>query len=158
MFFLIAGRKGLKNKTVKAHIGSLYSGIDLKKRHATHYVTLFLFRRAIIGVSIAFFRSYFFVQLEVFMISSMVCLCFLLLIRPYKSDLTNAVEMINESLVICTVYILHGFSVFIPSSSWRFKMGWIYVGIVAFVFLINLIAIFRGLVMFVVKICGPKKA
>ena len=115
LFLLIAGASGLKNSAVKAHIGTLYSGLDVDKPMNAQFVTLFLLRRLIVGVTIAFFRTYYFIQLEILMVSSMFCLCFILLCWPYKTKLNNVVEMLNECFVILTVYIMHGFSFFIQN-------------------------------------------
>lgn len=60
-FLLIAGERGLKNGAIKAHFGTLYSGLDVSKRINAQFATLFLLRRLIVGVAIAFFRTYFFV-------------------------------------------------------------------------------------------------
>lgn len=72
------------------------------------------------------------------MVSSGFCLCFVLLFRPYKTALNNVVEILNESFVIATVYIMHGFSLFIPSHRTRYQLGWFYLGIVGVVIILNL--------------------
>jgi len=76
---LTAGASGLKNSVIKAHIGTMYSGLDVEKRINPQFVTLFLLRRLIVGASITFFRNYYFIQLEILMVTSMFCLCFILL-------------------------------------------------------------------------------
>jgi hypothetical protein len=85
------------------------------------------------------------------MVSSLFCLCFILLFRPYKTALNNVVEMLNESFVIATVYIMHGFSFFIPSHSTRYKIGWFYIGIVGIVFILNLAVIIQKIVLFAME-------
>jgi len=111
-------------------------------------VTLFLLRRLIVGVTIAFFRTYYFVQLEILMVTSLLCLCFILLFKPYKTWLNNMVEMLNECFVILTVYIMHGFSFFIPSRKVRYDIGWFYISVVGIVFLLNLAVIVQKVVLF----------
>jgi|694.fasta_scaffold89561_2 hypothetical protein len=68
----------------------------------------------------------------------MFCLCFIILVRPYQTELNNNVEIVNEIMVMITVYIMHGFSYFIDSFEVRYKMGWFYIGIVFTVFTLNL--------------------
>lgn len=111
-------------------------------------MTLFLLRRLIVGVTIAFFRTYYFVQLEILMVTSLFCLCFILLFKPYKTWLNNMVEMLNECFVILTVYIMHGFSFFIPSRKVRYDIGWFYISVVGIVFLLNLAVIVKKVVLF----------
>jgi hypothetical protein len=110
-----------------------------------------LLRRLIVGLTIAFFRTYYFVQLEILMVSSLFCLCFIILFRPYKTQLNNVVEMLNECFVICTVYIMHGFSFFIPSRRVRYDIGWVYIGVVGVVFLLNAVLIIQKVVLFIVS-------
>jgi len=110
-----------------------------------------LLRRLIVGLTIAFFRTYYFVQLEILMVSSLFCLCFIILFRPYKTQLNNVVEMLNECFVICTVYIMHGFSFFIPSRRVRYDIGWVYIGVVGVVFLLNSVVIIQKVVLFIVS-------
>ncbi len=141
LFFIMAGKSGLNNSEIKAHIGTLYSGLNVEKPMNAQFVTLFLLRRLIVGVAIAFFRTYYFLQLEILMVSSIICLCFMLLCWPYKTLLNNVVEIMNECFVIFTVYIMHGFSFFIPNRSVRYDIGWIYIGVVGVVFLLNMAVI-----------------
>lgn len=112
-------------------------------------MTLFLLRRLIVGVTIAFFRTYYFVQLEILMVSSLFCLCFIVLFKPYKTWLNNTVEMLNECFVILTVYMMHGFSWFIPSRQVRYDIGWGYICVVGVVFLLNLAVIIQKVVLYV---------
>jgi hypothetical protein len=149
LFLLLAGESGLNNSEIKAHIGILYSELDVEKPINAQFVTLFLLRRLIVGITITFFRTYYFLQLEILMVSSMFCLCFLLLCWPYKTLLNNVVEMINECLVILTVYIMHGFSLLIPDRNVRHDIGWLYIGLVGVVFVLNLSLIIQKVVLFV---------
>ncbi len=108
-----------------------------------------MLRRLIVGVTIAFFRTYYFVQLEILMVSSLFCLCFIVLFKPYKTWLNNTVEMLNECFVILTVYMMHGFSWFIPSRRVRYDIGWGYICVVGVVFLLNLAVIIQKVVLYV---------
>ena len=149
LFLIMAGESGLNNSEIKAHIGILYSGLNVEKPMNAQFVTLFLLRRLIVGVAIAFFRTYYFLQLEILMVSSMFCLCFMLLCWPYKTLLNNLVEMLNECFVILTVYIMHGFSFFIPNRGVRYDIGWVYIGVVGIVFLLNMAVIIQKFVLFI---------
>lgn len=150
-FFLFVGKKGLEHKVTRRYFSALYSGIDLSYALNTQYVTLFLLRRFAIGLAIAFLRPYLFTQLLVFQVTSMVVLTTVVSLRPYESRLKNVVEIANECLVILTVYMMYGFSHYIPSKEYRYKLGWVYIGIVAAVFVINIGAIIHGIVTFVLR-------
>lgn len=141
-FFLFFYQKlGQEDTTVNSRFGAIYSGIDKSNGWNLQYVTLFLLRRFAIGVSIAFLHEWYFTQLLVLQMTSMVVLTVCVSLQPYESKLKNAVEFANESLVICTIYLMHGFSFFILDTRLRFKLGWAYIGIVAIVFLINVVAV-----------------
>ena len=151
LFLLFSGTKGLQNKTILKYFGALYDGLDVTSLLKAQTTTLFLVRRFIIGVSIAFLRDYYFMQLEILLISSLFCLCFTVLTMPYKSRLNNIVEVFNETMVITTVYIMHGFSYFIPSSAIRYKVGWVYIYIVVAVFLANFAVIIQKVLFVIVS-------
>jgi len=150
-FFIAVKPEGFKNETVVAHFGSLYEGIDIDSKLKLFQVTVFLVRRSIIGITIAYCGSYYFTQLEIFLVSSMICLCYLILARPYERQLTNAVEMINEAFIVCEVYFLHCFSFFVASAEARYKIGWIYMGIVAVIFLLNVSVILQDIILTLIK-------
>jgi len=73
----------------------------------------------------------------------------MLLCWPYKTLLNNVVELLNECFVILTVYIMHGFSFFIPDRSVRYDIGWVYIGVVGIVFLLNMAVIIQKFVVFI---------
>jgi len=83
------------------------------------------------------------------MMSSMFCLCFMLLYMPYTTLLNNVVEMLNECFVILTVYIMHAFSFFIPERNVRFDIGWFYIGLVGFACVLNLSVMNHKVVLFI---------
>lgn len=125
---------------IRDRFGSLYSSIELDGwDYNIHYVSLFLIRRALFAVVIAYLRNYLFLQLELLMLSSMICLGFLIIATPYETSLNNALEFMNEILVITTIYILHTFSL-VSKGSQKFKVGWIYLALIAIVILVNLTA------------------
>jgi len=50
----------------------------------------------------------------------MLVLTVVVALKPYSNQLTNVVEIANESLLIVTIYLMHGFSFYIPSKVARF--------------------------------------
>lgn len=81
----------------------------------------------------------------------------MIVVRPYETWLGNTIEMINESLVICTIYIMHCFSFFIPKVGTRYRIGWIYVGIVGIVYLVNIFVILKAVVEFIIMVVKNEK-
>ena len=81
--------------------------------------------------------------------SSIFCLCFMLLHMPYTTLLNNVVELLNECIVILTVYIMHGFSFFMPDRNVRFDLGWFYIGLIGFACVFNLSVIIHKVVLFI---------
>lgn len=158
LFLISSGPKGLRNKNIKNHFGNLYNGLNIKSLINSQATTVFLLRRLIIGVSIAFFRRYYFLQLEILLVTCLFCMSYTILTFPYKTKLYNILEILNESMVLSTVYIMHGFSYFIPSSKERFKIGWFYIIIVILVFMLNLAVILYQIFLAVVKAMKKLKA
>lgn len=151
LFLFAIGPVGLQHNKIKKYFGSLYSGIDITIRLNAQTTTIFLARRFLIGVSIAFFRYYYFLQLEILLLTSIFCLCFIIVVRPYQTELNNNIEMLNEIMVMITVYIMHGFSYFIQSFEVRYKVGWFYIGIVFTVFTLNLSVIIQRVMIKVIN-------
>jgi hypothetical protein len=61
LFFLTVGDEGPKNEVIDGSFRSLYSGLDVSNKLKTLQVTVFLVRRAIVGMAIAFCSNYYFV-------------------------------------------------------------------------------------------------
>jgi hypothetical protein len=146
LFLHVIGPKNIRKKHFRERFRSFYSGLFLKNSINLHQVTVFLVRRLLIGLSIAFLRTYHFLQLEVFLVTSLFVCCFNLSLSPFDTSLGNALEVANELLVLLTVYILHGFTFYIPSAEARFNIGWLYIQIVAIVFILNLVYMMHLLV------------
>jgi hypothetical protein len=61
------------------------------------------------------------------------------------------VEILNESFVILTVYIIHGFSFFITNRNVRYHIGWVYIGVVGVVFVLNFAFIVQRVVLTIIS-------
>lgn len=139
LFTQFTGSAGIRKPWVNLRFSSLYSGLDVTQTENMHQVTLFLARRYLIGISIALLRNYYFLQLQTFMVTTLVVICFTMSTLPFKHSFLNVIELINEFCVILTCYVLHGFSEFIVDFNVRYNLGWFYINVVAFVFVLNLI-------------------
>ena len=151
LFLLIIGPKGMQNKTIKSYFGSLYDALNVEYLINTQAVTIFLVRRLIIGFSIALFRQYYFLQLEILIVTCLSCASFTILTMPYKIKLNNVIEVLNEIMVMFTVYIMHGFSYFIPSLGVRYTVGWIYICIVVAIVLMNISMTIHQFICFIIE-------
>lgn len=86
-FLIVTGPVGLQNSKVVNYFGAIYSGLDVNSRLNVHSATLFLVRRLIIGVSIAFLRDYYFLQLEILLVICLIVLCFTIIMQPYNTKI-----------------------------------------------------------------------
>jgi hypothetical protein len=155
-FLTLVSRARLLNEGLKAKFGSLYAGLELNAwKHNVHYISLFLLRRAVLGLSIAFLRNYLFLQLELYMLTTLACLGFLVTVTPYETTLNNVLEIINELVVIMTIYILHTFSI-VTKPGQRFLIGWIYLGLIALIVAVNLVIHFSGIVRSTIRLLKSK--
>lgn len=139
LFLHVAGPKYTKKPPLLNRFSSLYQGLYMPKSSCLHQVTVFLARRLLIGISIAFLRSYYFLQLEIFLLTSLIVTCYNIGVRPFDTSVGNYIEIANELLVLLTVYILHGFSYYIDMESDRYNIGWFYIQVVAIIFFLNLV-------------------
>lgn len=60
---------------------------------------------------------------------------------PFNTVQLNMVELLNESFLLSSVYMLHVFSEFVPDEVSRYKFGWYYVYGVFMVFTANILVI-----------------
>ena len=60
---------------------------------------------------------------------------------PFTEKKLNFVQMLNESLLLLSVYMMHLFSDFVPDETTRYNFGWYFVYLVFIIFGENMLII-----------------
>ena len=81
------------------------------------------------------------------MINMLVCILFtsyVLLIRPFKNNEMNNLQIFNESCIMLANYHMLLFTDYISDIYMKFDIGWSLIAVTLFMILANLILMFKG--------------
>lgn len=96
--------------------GSLFEGVRLHNSHklSLMYTFLLLLRRLLFGLAVIYLDGYQMPQIQIFLISSILNMIYLLYFRPLDGPAANRLEIFNETIVLITGYHLVLFSAMDP--------------------------------------------
>ena len=120
----------------KNSIGTGYLGLDTKNKMALDQTTWFLLRRLLFVMVLEFMPVLNF-QINAIVFLSVLIIFHLTTYKPYTDPLNQFFEMLNESSVI----LLVDFTVLFSNANQgnhRYTMGWVYISLFCFLFVINL--------------------
>jgi hypothetical protein len=131
----------VNDKTYLDMYGALYTNVETykKPRAAVHYTTIFLLRRLVMALCLVYLGSSNVMQTLVTVHASLVVLAWLSNTFPMASPYKNYLEMSNEFLICILGYFGFLFTNYVDDPVLRFKFGFVYIGIVAFGLLGNLL-------------------
>jgi len=66
---------------------------------------------------------------------------------PFTGKKLNFVQMLNESLLLLSVYMMHLFCDFVPDEMARYNFGWYFVYLVFIIFGANMLIIGGSMIM-----------
>ena len=143
-------RQSLTLEEMKAKIGSLYLGMNVKTVYQRLYSSIFMLRRllyAILTVSCIDNPN---ILIHVFLMSNIMYIAFTGYVGPNDTKLARRMEYLNESFLQMTTYHLALFPLS-PTLADEELAGWSMVGFICAVFLCNLV------VMLVLSVCGLRR-
>ena len=144
----------LRVPAFKQRYDSLYMNVDTQSRTALAFTFLYLTRRMLFAAVIAFCGSSIVLQVLLADILSTILLGFYWRVRPMVGFLNNALEIVNESLVLAAFWFLFLFTDYIENPEQRYKYGFDFLYLVAAVVVLNSLAFIYSLgskVYFVVR-------
>ena len=119
--------------------------LDLAKKPSAWLMTpLFLIRRFVFAVSITYFGSANSPLLQIYVQvgSSLLMFFYISTVLPYTDTLLNVVDIVNELTLLALSYFMFLFTDFVPDPAFRFTLGWVFSGIIAFNLLFNWLVLF----------------
>lgn len=118
-----------------------------------HY-PIFLLRRQAICVALVIFMSYPMVQLQCFVMLSVMSLTYLIAVRPHQSKLLNVLEIVNELITLGCMYHLFIFTDFVRNHDVIYLSGWSLIILILTMIASNTLIIFMLLFHHVIAICA----
>lgn len=103
-------------------------------------------RRLSYAVALVFSEDLVIVQLIVMNIGSYTIILYTLLVKPYKQDYMNNLELANETIILFLTYMLWVFSDNQGSARVKNNLGWIYCFFIFICLLINIFVLVYFLV------------
>ena len=95
----------IETKEYKTKYGAFFTNVETyMKPSALHYTTLFLLRRLVIALTIAFLNVSSVLQSLVAVNTSLLMLSWLILVKPLDSNSKTYLEMANEFLILILGY------------------------------------------------------
>lgn len=141
LFLMIMGPRRLAKEAVIEKFRSLYLSVRLESRLNLMITVNFLLRRIVVGVTIALLANRYGYQLIIMQLSCLCCITYDFTVMPFAVEALNFVEVMNETFLMTSVYMLHFFSDFVAEDTLRYNIGWYYIYLVALIFILNMLII-----------------
>ena len=101
-----------------------------------------MLRRLVLAVSIAYFGNIPALQVGLQIFQSAFLVTYYIVVKPYNAPMFNGVEIMNELCLLTGSYLLIEFTEFEEDAIFRYKVGWVLTGIMAFTTLANMSCLF----------------
>ena len=95
------------------------------------------------------------IQLIVFLQS--LTMIFQGIVRPYEMTTQNRMEMFDEIMIMLNCYFLFMFTEYMPDRELRYTLGWVNIGFLATLLLVNMLVIFGRKVKKAIRFCELTK-
>ena len=120
------------------------------------YHTIFLLRRLIFGMTIAFLIDYMFAQLMIMILMSFLINTYTGYYRPFKDDFINTLEVFNESTILACLFCCLAFTDYVSDETVKQQMGLVVIGIVILNVTLNLIYMMKVSLSKILKKCKER--
>ena len=112
MFFM-RKKDVLKNEKVEESYGSLYENINTNSKMALMFNLIYLCRRMVFAVLSVYCIDYPNFQIQFMVLHSALVCMYILLVRPFETNLLNYQELFNEVCILGVSYHLFIFTDFV---------------------------------------------
>ena len=150
IFFIRGNMEHLGEESFQRKYGTLYQNLNLRSNSVYLFNTFFCLRRFCIGVPTIYKSELLIVNIYVGLFCSLFMVKFLFDYRPLNSRLLNGFEIINEIFTLFITYFMFLFTDFVPDVEYRYKLGYRFIALVAFIFAINVILVFVDMIRSVI--------
>ena len=143
LVYLIKNREKLDQLEVRKKVDKMYTGLSLGTSYWTIlYYPIFIIRRLIV-VIIPMFITNISLQLIVLLAMALVYAGWYAYMQPHHSSRLVYIEIMNEIFFVCLIYSMFTFTFFNEVQNMRYEMGWVYMLLIGFFVLLNIVMILR---------------
>lgn len=158
-FFLRTHKDEVDTKEFKSRYGAFVTDVETyKKPSTTYWPVIFMVRRLVLALNITFLKFNLVAQVLFAVHASLVMLCWLLINKPFDTRWKNWLECMNEFIILMMSYFGFLFSDFVASPIARYSFGYLYIGIILFGLVVNVVAMITSAVVNMVRYCRKYKA
>ena len=122
-WILFRNKANLHKIEIKAQLGSLYMNYEIEKHSCLTYTMLFLYRRLLFAVVIAFCKVNVVLQVFLSSWSSIGLLAYLFLWQPMEADHYDFLASFNEAALCLAFYMMLLFTEYVPKPELRYSFG-----------------------------------
>ena len=109
----------------------MYLNVDYFNEHALAFTPLFLMRRLLFAAVIAYLDVNIVLQVLLADILSTLLLVFYITIKPMYDKINNAIQIINECVVLLCVWLVLLFTEYVPSPEQRYDFAFVFLYVIA---------------------------
>ena len=133
MFFM-CNLNAFKYDEFAGTYGAVLDGTTYETRNrrkvAITYPAVFILRRSIFVLSCIFWKDFFWGQIALQTVSSLLMACYVMQFRPLETSFGNRMEVANECTTLVLLYGLLSFTISIPDPDYRSTGGLFYIGVI----------------------------
>ncbi len=150
----------LEDPYFQEQFGSLTEGFKtsgVRVKDTIKMIFWFLLRRFLTGVIIVPLADQSpWIQLAPNVMLSLADACLTYHLNPYENSIGGYMAMFNETIVVFLSYFPFLFTNMVPEPETRYSVGWIFIGLVAFMVVVNLLVVIHGSVMESIELARRK--
>jgi len=105
--------------------GTLYGTLRYHYRPALLFYVIFMARRLFFALAIVYLGDYQILQVNIFMFGSIAISMFLWRIKPFAIQAINYLEILNESSILVSGYLLNSCTDYNSNYQLKYSLGWI---------------------------------
>ena len=139
MYFLTKNFGKLESEEFYSKFNALYFNIDVRYEFNVLFHSVFCIRRMIFAMLITLLNPYPAFQIMIVLHLSCMTMSYVAFNQPFKVNLLNSLELINEIITLIMTYHLIVFSDFVRDREVQYKVGYSVCAFTAFSITINLI-------------------
>ena len=126
--FFISNREDLhKNRALRLKYSPIYEEFNVDpepKDGVIAFAVYYYLRRICLALAVVMVRDFFVGQFFIFVMAVVCQVIFLGLVKPFKSKNQNKVEIINEIMIMLTMYHMFFFTDYVRDERLRYNLGY----------------------------------
>ena len=120
---------------------SVYQKVDVYKTGALSHTSYFLWRRLLFAVLIVYGGNSIVLQVMIADVLSTLLLAFYLSVHPMIDGLNNTLQVVNELVVLVSIWLMFWFTLYVPEPERRYDLAWYFLYIIGVDIAVNVLTL-----------------